>query len=113
MFVQLFRSYFSEEIFSWSLFEWLSTQVDVFPKAKTGKHKGEIKTHQRRKNWKAKKSKQNKKQVYTEGASKNLMRQSPGKLKESRKILNDGKAVLLMVSWVRVDLDSFISLLSI
>jgi hypothetical protein len=33
----------------------------------------------------------NKKQIYTEGASENLMRQSPGKLKESRKILNDGK----------------------
>jgi hypothetical protein len=42
MFVQLFRSYFSEEIFSWSLSEWLSAQVGVFPKAKTGKHKGEI-----------------------------------------------------------------------
>jgi hypothetical protein len=39
---------------------------------------------------------------------------SLGKLKESRKILwNDGKAVLLMVPWVRVDSDSFISLLSI
>jgi hypothetical protein len=112
MFVQLSRSYFSEEIFSWSLSEWLSAQVGVFPKAKTGKHKGEIKTHQRRKNWKAKKSKQkNKKQKYTEGASENLMRQSPGKLKESRKILDDGKGVLLMVSWVRVDSDSFISLL--
>jgi hypothetical protein len=49
MFVQLFRSYFREEIFSWSLSEWLSAQVGVFPKAKTGKHKGEIKTHQRRK----------------------------------------------------------------
>jgi hypothetical protein len=72
-------------------------KVGVFPKAKTSKHKGEIKTHQRRKNWKAKKSKQNKKQVYTEGASENLMRQSPRKLKESRKILDDGKAVLLMV----------------
>jgi hypothetical protein len=52
MFVQLFRSYFSEEIFSWSLSEWLSAQVNVFPKAKTGKHKGEIQTHQRRKNGK-------------------------------------------------------------
>jgi hypothetical protein len=58
MFVQLFRSYFSKEISSWSLFEWLSAQVDVFPKAKTGKHKGEIQTHRRRKNWKVKKSKQ-------------------------------------------------------
>ena len=44
MFVQTFRSYFSEEIFSWSLSEWISAQVDVFPKAKTGKHKGEIQT---------------------------------------------------------------------
>ena len=42
MFVQLFRSYFSEDIFSWSLSEWLNAQVGVFPKAKTGKHKGEI-----------------------------------------------------------------------
>ena len=42
MFVQLFRSYFSEEIFSWSLSAWLSAQVGVFPKARTGKHKGEI-----------------------------------------------------------------------
>ena len=58
MFVQPFRSYFREEIFSWSLSEWLSAHVGV--KAKTGKHKGEIKTHQRRKNWKAKKSKQEK-----------------------------------------------------
>jgi hypothetical protein len=55
----------------------------------------------------------NKKQICTGGASKNLMQQSPGKLKESRKILNDGKAVLLMVPWGRVDSDSFISLLSI
>jgi hypothetical protein len=58
MFVQLFRGYFSEEIFSWSLSEWLSAQVGVFPKAKPGKPKGEIKTHQRKKNWKAKKYKQ-------------------------------------------------------
>ena len=67
---------------------------------KTSKHKGEIKTHQRRKNWKAKKSKQQKQKtnMHTEGASENLMQQSPGKVKESRKILNDGKAVLLMVS---------------
>jgi hypothetical protein len=114
MFVQLFRSYFSEEIFSWSLSEWLSTQVGVFPKARTGKHKGEIQNTPAKKNWKAKKSNQNKKkQVYTEGTSENLMRQSPGKLKESGENLNDGKAVQLMVSWIRVDLDSFISLLSI
>jgi hypothetical protein len=113
MFIQLFRSYFSEEIFSWSLSEWLSAQVGVFPKAKTGKHKGEIQTHRRRKNGKQRNPNKKKKQKYTEGASENLMRQSPGKLKESRKILDDGKTVLLMVSWVRVDLDSFISLLSI
>jgi hypothetical protein len=41
-------------------------QVGVFPKAKTGKHKGEIKTHQRRKNWKAKKSKQKPKNKYSQ-----------------------------------------------
>ena len=29
---QLFRSYFSEEIFSWSLSEWLSAHVGVFSK---------------------------------------------------------------------------------
>jgi hypothetical protein len=38
---------------------------------------------------------------------------SLGKLKESRKILIDGKEVLLVVPWVRVDLDLFISLISI
>jgi hypothetical protein len=114
MFVQLFRSYFSEEIFSWSLSEWLSAQVGVFPKAKTGKHKGEIKTQPAKKKLESKEIQtKTKKQIFTEGASENLMRQSPGKLKESRKILDDGKGVLLMVSWVRVDLDSFISLLSI
>jgi hypothetical protein len=47
----------------------------------------------------------------TKGASENLMQQI--RLKESRKILFDGKAVLLMVPWVRVDSDLFISLLSI
>jgi hypothetical protein len=79
------------------LSERLSAQVDVFPKAKIGKHKGEIQNTPVKKNWKAKISNQNKKQVYTEGASENLMRESPGKLKESRKILDDGKAVLLMI----------------
>jgi hypothetical protein len=38
---------------------------------------------------------------------------SLGRLKESRKILFDVKAVLLVVPWVRVDSDLFISLLSI
>ena len=52
-------------------------------------------------------NKKNKKQICTEGASENLMQQSPGKLK-IRKILFDGKAVLLMLPWVRVDSDSFI-----
>jgi hypothetical protein len=115
MFVQTFRSYFREEIFYLLCLNSSVMQVGVFPKAKTGKHKGEIKTHQRRKNWKENKSKQQKqkKQKCTEGASENLMQQSPDKLKESRKILNDGKAVLLMVPWVRVDPDSFIFLLSI
>jgi hypothetical protein len=90
-------------------------QVCVFPKEKTSNHKGEIKTHQRRKKLESKEiqTTKTKKQICIEGASENLMQQSPGKLKESRKILNDGKAVLLMVPWVRVDLDLFISLLSI
>jgi hypothetical protein len=38
---------------------------------------------------------------------------SLGRLKESRKIMFDGKEVLLVVPWVRVDSDLFISLLSI
>ena len=29
MFVQLFRSYFSEEIFPWSMYEWLSVQACI------------------------------------------------------------------------------------
>jgi hypothetical protein len=56
-------------------------------------------------------SKQKKIYIYTEGASENLMRESPGKLKESGENLNDEKAVRLMVSWIRVGLDSFSSLL--
>jgi hypothetical protein len=60
MFVQIFRSYFSEEIFYRLCLNSSVIQVCVFPKEKTGKHKGEIKTHQRRKNLKAKKSKQQK-----------------------------------------------------
>jgi hypothetical protein len=65
-----------------------------------------------KKNWKAKKSKQ--KKICTEGVSKNIMqKKSLGRLKESRKIMFDVKAVLLVVPWVRVDSDLFISLLSI
>jgi tRNA(Glu) U13 pseudouridine synthase TruD len=37
MFVQSFRSYFSEEIFLWSLSEWLSAQVCIFSKKKNKK----------------------------------------------------------------------------
>jgi hypothetical protein len=55
----------------------------------------------------------NKKQICTEGASENLMQQIPWETESKVKILFDGKAVLLMVPWVRVDSDSFISLLSI
>jgi hypothetical protein len=44
---------------------------------------------------------------------KTSCKKSLGRLKESRKILFDGKAVLLVVPWVRVDSDLFISLLSI
>jgi hypothetical protein len=52
--------------------------ICVFPKEKTSKPKGEIKTHQRRKNWKVKKSKQPKqKQICTKGAYENLMQQIP------------------------------------
>jgi hypothetical protein len=44
---------------------------------------------------------------------KTSCKKSLGRLKESRKILFDVKAVLLVVPWVRVDSDLFISLLSI
>ena len=113
MFVQLFRSYFSEEIFSWSLSEWLSAQVDVFPKAKTCKHKGEIKTHQWIKNWKAKKSKQEKQKtnMHIRCIWKLHATNPLGNWKVEKKNLFDGKSVLLMVPWVRVDSDLFISLL--
>jgi hypothetical protein len=83
--------------------------------AKTSKHKGEIKTHQRRKNLESKEIQTTKtKNKYAQKVHlKTSCNKSLGKLKESRKILNDGKEVLLMVPWVRVDSDLFISLLSI
>jgi hypothetical protein len=85
----------------------------VYFKKKTDKHKWKQNTPVK-KNWKAKKSKQkNKKKICTEGASENLMQQIPWETEKSRKILFDGKAVLLVVPWVRVDSDLFISLLSI
>jgi hypothetical protein len=65
-----------------------------------------------KKNWKAKKSKQKKKNVQ-KVYLKTSCKKSLGRLKESRKILFDVKAVLLMVPWVRVDSYLFISLLSI
>jgi hypothetical protein len=43
--VQTFRSYFREEIFYRLFLNSSVMQVGVFPKTKTGKHKGEIKTH--------------------------------------------------------------------
>jgi hypothetical protein len=85
-------------------------QVCVFPKAKTDKHKGEIKTHQRRNIGKQRNP--NKKNVQNVHL-KTSCNKSLGRLKESRKILFDGKAVLLVVPWVRVDSDLLISLLSI
>jgi ribosomal protein L44E len=90
-------------------------QVCVFPKTQTDKHKGEIKTYQQRKKKIGKKrnpNNQNKNKYAQKVHLKNSCNKSLGKLK-SRKILFDGKAVLLMVPWVRVDLDLFISLLSI
>jgi hypothetical protein len=56
---------------------------------------------------------QTKKKKCTEVHLKTSCNKSLGRLKESRKILFDGKAVLLVVPWVRVDSDLFISLLSI
>jgi hypothetical protein len=82
-----------------------------FQKPELASIREKSKTHQRRKIGKQRNPIKTKKQVYTEGTSENLMRQSPGKLKESGENLNDGKAVQLMVSWIRVDLDSFSSLL--
>jgi hypothetical protein len=52
----------------------------------------------------------NKTKICTEGASENLLQHIP---ERSRKILFDGNVVLLVVPWFRVDLDLFISLLSI
>jgi hypothetical protein len=58
-------------------------------------------------------NKKNKKNKHAQKVHlKTSCNKSLGKLK-SRKILFDGKAVLLMVPWVRVDSDLFISLLSI
>jgi hypothetical protein len=88
-------------------------QVCVFQKQKLISIKGNQNTPAK-KDLKAKKSKQQKqKKICTEGASENLMQQIPWETEKSRKILFDGKAVLLVVPWVRVDSDLFISLLSI
>jgi hypothetical protein len=57
---------------------------------------------------------QKKKKKYVQKVHlKTSCKKSLGRLKESRKILFDVKAVLLVVPWVRVDSDLFISLLSI
>jgi hypothetical protein len=69
------------------------------------------KTHQRRKF--ESKEIQTKKKYVQKVHLKTSCNKSLGRLKESRKILFDGKAVLLVVPWVRVDSDLFISLLSI
>ena len=110
-----FQQSFQRKNFLFSLSEQFKNSGMCISTAKTSKHKGETKTHQRRKKWKAKKSKQQKqKNKYAKKVHlKTSCNKSLGKLKESRKLLDDGKVVLLMVSWVRVDLDSFISLLSI
>jgi hypothetical protein len=81
-------------------------------KRKTDKHKGKQNTPAK-KDLKAKKSKKNKKKYVQKVHLKTSCNKSLGRLKESRKILFDGKAVLLVVPWVRVDSDLFISLLSI
>ena len=84
------------------------------PKAKNDKHKGGIKTHQQRKIWKQrnphkKKRKKNVQKMHL----KTSCNKSLGKLKGRKENHVDEKAVLLMVLWVRVDSNSFISLLSI
>jgi hypothetical protein len=80
---------------------------------KTGKHKGEIKTHQRRRIGKQRKIQTTKNKYVQKVHMKTSCNKSLGRLKESRKILFDEKAVLLVVPWVRVDSNLFISLLSI
>jgi hypothetical protein len=80
-------------------------------KRKTDKHKRKQNTPVK-KDLKAKKSKQKKKYVQKVHL-KTSCNKSLGRLKEIRKIMFDGKAVLLVVPWVRVDSDLFISLLSV
>jgi hypothetical protein len=85
----------------------------VYFKRKTDKHKRKQNTPVK-KDLKAKKSKKKTKKKYVQKVHlKTSCNKSLGRLKESRKILFDGKAVLLVVPWVRVDSDLFISLLSI
>ena len=84
-------------------------------KSKTGKHKGEIKTHQRRKNWKAKKSKQEKQKtnMHKRCIWKTSCNNPLGNWKKVGKSWMMEKQSYSCYLWVRVDLDLFISLLSI
>jgi hypothetical protein len=70
-----------------------------------------IKTNQQRKIGKQRNP--NKKKYVQKVYLKTSCKESLGRLKESRKIMFDVKAVLLVVPWVRVDSYLFISLLSI
>jgi hypothetical protein len=95
-----------------SLSEQFKMQVCVFPKTKTDKNKRKQNTPAK-KDLKAKKSKKQK-EICIECAFENFMQQIPWETKrKKKKILFDGKEVSLVVPWVRVDLDLFISLLSI
>jgi hypothetical protein len=50
MFVQSFRSYFSEEIFPWSLSEWLSAHMHMFQKHKKTDQSNQNQKRKQRKN---------------------------------------------------------------
>jgi hypothetical protein len=83
-------------------------------KRKTDKHKWKQNTPVKKKlESKEIQTRKTKNKICTKRASENLMQQIPWETKKSKKILFDGKAVLLVVPWVRVDSDLFISLLSI
>jgi hypothetical protein len=118
MSIQLFSSYFRERIFFFLYLNSSVMQVCVFQQQKLVSIREKSKHTSEKKNKKKLESKEiQTRKTKTKHAQKVHVKtscnKSLGKLKESRKILNDGKTILLMVPWVRVDSDSIISLLSI
>jgi hypothetical protein len=100
MFRQLFSSHFRGKVFLFSLSEQFIMQVCVFQKKKLVSIKGN-ETHQRRKIGK-KRNPKNKRKYVQKVHLKTSCNKSLRKLKESRKIMFDGKTVLLVVLWVRL-----------